>query len=140
MKGMKEVKLGADVKEGDIVKHTMHVEVGTRRVRQGRSYNDYAVYADKEVTGVVEMGTYAVAISTKKIRCLVVKTEENVSYDSYFMGSGKASDVPRKITNNLSEPLYQDKKYTVLGNLYDSTESTQAKPEAEPGVTGGTHD
>lgn len=120
---MEEVKLGADVKEGDIVKHIMNVQTGTRRVRQGRSYNDYSVYADKEVTGVVEMGTYAVAISTKKIRCLVVKTEDNTSYDSYFMGSGKASDIPKRVTQNLSEPLYQDKKYTVLGNIYDSNES-----------------
>jgi uncharacterized phage protein (TIGR01671 family) len=113
---------GREIYEGDILKHTMSVRTGTRRVKSGRSYESYAKNEDKEIIGVVKQGEYSVGIRNKKIPCLIVESNISTSYDSYFWGEGKRTDRPDKITQNLSEPLYSDKKYEIIGNIYENPE------------------
>ena len=114
---MEELKKGSEVKEGDIVRHTMSIKTGERRVSRKRGYDTYSEYEDKEITGLVEKGEYAIGIGRKLIECLMVKTDVSNSYNTYFWGK-----VPERVKSNHSEPLFIDKEYRVLGNIKDNPE------------------
>ncbi|MFV0977146.1 hypothetical protein JK627_24710 [Bacillus paranthracis] len=119
--GIKD-KNDKEIFAGDIIKHVMNVRTGTRRTKVGRSYESYAIREDKEIIGVVKHGQHSIGIRGKNIPCLIVESSATTSYDSYFWGEGKRGGRPTKINETLSEPLFSDKEYEVIGSIYENPE------------------
>jgi uncharacterized phage protein (TIGR01671 family) len=114
-------KSGKRIFEGDIVRFTRNVRVGTRRSRASRTsrtYESYGVYQHQTLSGVVRIGEFK-KFSQVYGYIAYVEVAENTSYDSYFFGSGKASDKPFTTTDNLSEAISDSKSYEVIGSIHD---------------------
>lgn len=108
--------------EGDVVKYIKKgVTVGERRTRRGRGYDTYSIREDVEVIGIVEKGQYTKGIRDKVIDCFMVMTDMNAPYMTHFFSLTNI-DKPVLFENNLSEPLYSDGEYEIIGNIYENEE------------------
>lgn len=116
-------KNGKKIFEDDILEFTRKVRTGTQRCRSSRrgQYDSFAIYESKKLHGIVRLGEFKKYPGPFGLTAYA-EVKETTSYDSYFFGSGKAGDIPNKVTDNLSEMLKNPSDYEVIGTVYDSPE------------------
>lgn len=112
--GLKDVN-GDYIFEGDIVKYISREQIGTK----GNYKNSYAVYGDVEVIGEVKFGNIERDIKFRSVNTFIVESSNSVSYDSYFFSDSKNRGA-KTVTSNLTKPLFIDKEYEIIGNVYES--------------------
>jgi len=116
--------------EGDIVSFMSKEKTGERKVSKRRGYDTYSVYEEIEIRGVVSFGEVSIALY-EKVPGFFIDTDQKLTYETYFFGSGKKSDRPEARERKLIKPLITKVEYEVVGNIGDQGESRESIPKED---------